>query len=285
MFGRPRHAPPTHTNRGFVVGLSRAFAGALLFSFPMFMTMEMWWLGFTIEPARLLIVVLLTLPLLTAVSYYVGFEDTGCFLNDLVDAFVAFAVGFLTSAAMLFLFDVIHPGLAPQEILGKIVVQTLVAALGAILAQSQLGGDRGDRSDPERRKRHASYTGQLFLMAVGAIFLGMSPAPTDEIPRIAHQMHDFHVVILALATLLLMHAFVYYVGFHGQEKRRHPKIAAASVFLRFTVAGYALVLVAEAYLLWTFGRFDGVDPESAVRMTVVASFPGALGAAASRLLL
>jgi hypothetical protein len=34
-------------NRVFLVGLGRAFGGALIFSLPMLMTMEMWWLGFS----------------------------------------------------------------------------------------------------------------------------------------------------------------------------------------------------------------------------------------------
>ena len=33
--------------------LGRAFGGALLFSLPLLMTMEMWWFGFTLHPARL----------------------------------------------------------------------------------------------------------------------------------------------------------------------------------------------------------------------------------------
>ena len=34
----------------FAVDLLRAFGGAMLFSLPMLMTMEMWWLGFYMEP-------------------------------------------------------------------------------------------------------------------------------------------------------------------------------------------------------------------------------------------
>jgi len=40
--------PQIHTNKTFLVGLARAFAGAILFSFPILMTMEMWSLGFAI---------------------------------------------------------------------------------------------------------------------------------------------------------------------------------------------------------------------------------------------
>lgn len=43
------------TDKEFAEGIGRAFAGALLFSLPILMTMEMWWLGFSMEPWRLIL--------------------------------------------------------------------------------------------------------------------------------------------------------------------------------------------------------------------------------------
>lgn len=66
---------PAHVSR-FLIGLARALAGALLFSIPMLMTMEMWFLGFYMERERLLILLLLNLPLLVCLSHRIGFERT-----------------------------------------------------------------------------------------------------------------------------------------------------------------------------------------------------------------
>ncbi len=41
-----------NANRRFFVDLVQAFGGAILFSFPMLMTMEMWWLGFYMDGLR-----------------------------------------------------------------------------------------------------------------------------------------------------------------------------------------------------------------------------------------
>ncbi len=286
MFASSAKKTCSHTNGFFLVGLARAFAGASLFSFPTLMTMEMWWLGFTVEPARLALMLALSLPLLVALSYYVGFEDTPTLLNDVVDAFVACAVGFVTSAVVLALFCVIGPGMPTEEIVGKIVIQSVVASIGAMLAQSELGGGGVEKGKAGRRKRHARYTGQLFLMGIGAIFLAMNPAPTEEIQLIAFQMSGPHLVALGVFSLGLMQAFVYHVDFRGQEHRRsRPGFSSFGVFLKFTVPGYALVLLIGLYLLWTFGRIDGLSLVEATKLTVVVGFPASLGAAASRLIL
>lgn len=283
-----------HTNKTFLVGLARAFAGAIIFSFPLVMTMEMWSLGITIEPFRLALFMFLAVPLLVGLSYFIGFEHTSCIKDDVIDAFVAYAVGFITAAGLLFLFSIIDFGMSPAEIVGIVSIQAVIAAIGALLAQSQLGqqdsdseNDDEDEAEQEQNveRRNTTYGGQMFLMGVGAIFLAMNPAPTEEIVLIGYKMNDAHIIALALGTIILMHAFVYKVEFRGQESRHPKESSILSVFLRYTVVGYALVLLISFYLIWTFGHIEGLSAEHLVKTVIVMSFPGALGAAASRLIL
>ena len=274
-----------NTNKRFLIGLARAFAGAILFSFPIIMTMEMWSLGFAIEHYRLTLFIIIAIPLLVGLSYFIGFEDTSSFLDDIVDAFVAYAVGFVTSALMLFLFNVLDFSMSFDEIIGKISIQAVVAAIGAMLAQSELGGNKKEKQNADKKRRNAMYGGELFLMAVGAIFLAMNPAPTEEIVLIGYKMTDVSVILLAIFSIILMHIFVYKVGFRGQEKHKPEDSSFWSIFLRFTIVGYALVLMISLYLVWTFGHTDGLSFEDTVKITVVMGFPGTLGAAASRLIL
>ena len=275
----------THTNKQFLVGLARAFAGATLFVIPMIMTMEMWSLGFTIERYRLILFILFAVPLLVGLSYFIGFEDTSNFIDDVIDAFVAYAVGFVTSAILLFLFNLLDFSMPLNEIVGKISVQAVIAAIGAMLAQSQLGMSSKDKENEEKKKRGANYAGELFLMLVGAIFLAINTAPTEEIILLAYKMSDAQIIAVAIFSMILMHAFVYQVEFRGQEKRRPEDASFWSLFLRYTVAGYAIVLLISLYLLWTFGRTDGLNMEDILKISIVMGFPGALGAAASRLIL
>jgi uncharacterized membrane protein len=74
---------------------------------------------------------------------------------------------------------VLTPGMSGSELVGKVAVQAVPGSIGALLAQSQLGG----RAEEQQAKRfEAGYGGQLFLMAVGAVFLALSVAPTEEMP-------------------------------------------------------------------------------------------------------
>jgi putative integral membrane protein (TIGR02587 family) len=287
---RAERTPPAH----FAVGLARAMGGALIFGLPMLMTMEMWWLGFTMDPLRLALLLVVTLPLLVGLSHVSGFERTFDLRQDAADACVACAVGFVVGAAALALFGVLRPGMSLDELLGKVALQAVPGSIGALLAQSQLGGRSDEegsgevgREEGEGGGRPSSHASQLFLMAVGALFLAFNVAnvaPTEEILLIGYQTGPWYALALVAASLVVMHAFVYALEFTGQEAVP-PGTPAWSVFLRYTVTGYAVVLLICAYVLWTFGRLDGTGASDGLAAVLVLGFPGAVGAAAARLIL
>jgi len=267
--------------RKFLRGLARAFAGAVIFSLPLMMTMEMWSLGFHGDRSRLALFLLMSVPLLVGLSHYSGFEKTFCWQDDVVDAFVALAVGFTGSGFFLWLMGVIEPGLGFGDVLGKIALQSVPASIGALLSTSQFGSRE---EEDEEQERFTTYFGELFLMAVGALFLALSVAPTDEMSLIAFLMAPWQSVVLALVSLLLMHAFVYAVEFSGTAEI--PEATSKwSLFFMFTIPGYAIALLISLYVLWTFGRLDDTEPATIVATTIVLGFPAAVGAAAARLII
>jgi putative integral membrane protein (TIGR02587 family) len=265
----------------FFLGLARACGGALVFSLPMLMTMEMWQLGFSLSHVRLALLLLVTLPLLVGLSHYMGYEATFGWQEDVVDAFVAVAVGFIVPALILSLFAIVTSAMPLNEIVGKISLQAVPASIGAMFAQSELGSRQAEQGP---KQRHAGYGGEIFIMAAGALFLGLNVAPTEEMVLLAYKTSAWHSVAIALVSLLVMHAFVYAVEFQGQAEIP-PGTPFGSVFIRFTVVGYAVVLVISFYLLWTFGRLEGFAFRQILSMLVVLGFPCAVGAAAARLLL
>jgi putative integral membrane protein (TIGR02587 family) len=268
-------------NRKFFVGLARAFGAAVFFSLPLLMTMEMWWLGFYMDRLRLALFMLLMIPMLIGLDHYSGFKETTSWGEDAVDGMVAYGVGFVASAVVLLLFNVINGSMPLREILGKVALQAVPASFGAVLASSQLGGEK---SEEKERKRHAGYAAEVFFMTAGAVFLAFNVAPTEEMILIAFVMTPWHGMALAVASLLLMHAFVYAVNFRGTPSA--PKGTPGwSLFLRYTVVGYAVALLVSAYVLWTFGRYEDSAVFTYLMEAVVLGFPASLGAAAARLIL
>ena len=101
---------------------------------------------------------------------------------------------------------------------------------------------------------------------------------------IAYQTSVWHSIALVLVSLLIMHAFVYALEFQGTASIP-PETAFWSVFFRYTVVGYAVALLMSLYILWTFGRTDGLAFYQMMSILIVLGFPSAVGVAAARLIL
>ena len=259
------------TNTAYALGLGRAFVGALLFALPLFMTMEMWAVGAGGSQFRIAVLLAATFPVLVGLSYFAGFEHAFGVVDHVLDAFAAFAVAAVTGAVALGLFGVFSAGESFAGIVGKIAIVTFPAALGALLADKQLGRKASDADDEGRR-----YGARLFLMLVGALFVALNVAPTEEITLIAFQISPLQAVLLALVSLALLHALLFWVDFSRSEAREQQNFW--SVLLRLSFAGYAICMLTSLFLLWVFGRADGASLAQLAEYVVVLSFAAVLGA-------
>lgn len=283
------HAPVSATraaeeNHKLLIGIARAFGGAILFSLPLLMTMEMWSLGATMSRARLAGFMLLMIPLLIGLDHFSGFQRTTSWAEDAVDGMIAYGVGTAASAVILPVLGIVEFSMPLGEIVGIVALQAVPASLGAVLAASQFGSAEEDDDARGEESDSRAYPADLLFMVSGAVFLAFNVAPTEEMVLIAAKMPAALGVVTALLTLGLMHAFVYAVRFRGA-----PSVPAGipqwSLLLRFTVVGYAVALLVSGYVLWIFGRFtDQAYLVCAMEMVVLA-FPAGLGAAAARLII
>lgn len=268
------------SNRQYALGIARACGGALLFSLPILMTMETWQLGFHMERLRLAGLLLLMLPLLIGLAYYLGFEETTGLLDAVLDAFAALAVAASLAAVILYVFGVLRADTSADEWIGKVGLQSITGSFGALLAQSQFGRS----SDHHGRRRAGGDFAEYFFMATGALFLSANIAPTEEVVLIAHMMTPWHTIALVALSLVVMHAFVYALEFKGQHERA-AQVTFWREFSRFTVIGYLIAAAISSYFCWSFGYFDGLPFEEALQIGIVLAFPAAVGAAAARLVL
>jgi putative integral membrane protein (TIGR02587 family) len=280
-------ADPSHDKRGeqaqasnhnFALDIAHDFGGAIIFSLPLLMTMEMWALGFYMDRFRLALFLLLAFATVMGLSYFEGGEET--FRIEVLDALTACAVGYVVATVMLLLLGIIKPGLSADELIGKVALHAVPCSIGAILARRQLGAERTHKE----HRRQEQYPGKIFLMAVGAIFLAFQLAPTEEMVLIGQMITGWHATVLALLSLCIMQAFLYSI----EAKSRESPFSAGffwGVFMHLTIVGYALALLLSLYVLWTFGRLEGEALREAMLSIIVLGFPAALGASAARLIL
>src|SRR5688572_12343731 len=200
--GRKRGEQRKTSDHDFGVDLVHDFGGAILFSFPLLMTMEMWWLGFYMDRLRLALFLTLAFLMVMGISYLEGREET--FKIEVLDALVACATGYTVATVMLLLFGIIKWGMSADEIIGKIALHAIPCSIGAILARRQL---EAEETKKEARRREG-YHAKLFLMGVGAIFLAFQLAPTEEIILIGYMMTEVHAALLVLVSLCMMQAFL-----------------------------------------------------------------------------
>ncbi|HYD71930.1 MAG TPA: TIGR02587 family membrane protein [Candidatus Binatia bacterium] len=259
-------------NVKYAEGLGRALLGASLFALPLFMTMEMWQFGFAMERTRLAALLLLVFPLLVGLSYFAGFERAFGVIDHVLDAFAAIAVAAFAGACILALIGVLAPDQPAEEWLGKIAVVTFPGAIGALLADKQMsaGGERDVDAD-------RSYLGRIFLIAVGALFVALNVAPTDEMTLIAYRISPWQAALLAIVSVAVLHALLFWVDLPGRDRRRGAN-GFFSILLRYSFAGYGVCALASLLLLWAFGRTDGVGLGELVEFVVVLAFPAVLGA-------
>jgi putative integral membrane protein (TIGR02587 family) len=261
-------------NLQYAAGLMRALLGAMIFALPLTMTMEMWELGVTIEPARLVILLVAAFPMLVVLSYYAGFEKTFSLLDNVLDVFAAIAVSAIACLAMLFLFGAIAVDTPPNEIAGKLSVLSFGASIGALLADKQFN-DEVSREDASEMSR--GFAATLFVMSIGAIFLSLNIAPTEEVQLIAVTISPALATTLATLSLLALGIILSFAD---------PATARSSWVckVRRALAGYGVCLILSAIILWCFGRLDGIGLAEAVETVVVLGFPAALGAGAAKLI-
>lgn len=254
-----------------------------MFSLPLLYTMEVWWAGFTAGPLRLLVYGGVTFVLLLGYNHYAGMHHDATFLEVVIDSVEEMGIGLLLAAGLLLLMGQIRSGMDYTEVLGKIFVEAMTVAIGVSVGSGQLGAD----NDKAGRKRESlqddlRFGRQLVIGGCGATLFAANIAPTEEVVMIATEISDAQLLGFMLLSLVLAALILYYIEFAGSRRFvRRGDLAAVVVG---TVSSYAVALVVAAAVLWFFGRFDQVAPQTMLAQTIVLGLAATLGASAGRLL-
>jgi len=267
---------------------ARGIAGGLLFSLPLLYTMEVWWGGFVARAWHLVFYVVVTFIVLLGYNRYAGLRQNASFAEVAIDSVEEIGIGLLLAAFILLLLGRITFDMGMSEIMGKIVIEAMTVAIGVSVGTAQLGTEGEDQNDAGMEHDEAgqgppSFVSQVVMAFCGAILIAGNIGPTEEVIMIGAEVTSWHLVSIALVSVLLGTLILFFSNFAGSgNKVLHGSVVemVAGVVMTYTVA-----LVASALILLFFGRFEGVSPVIALGYTVVLGLPSILGASAGRLLL
>lgn len=268
----------------------RGLAGGLIFSLPLLYTMEMWAVGSLARPERLLAYLIFVFLLLLGYNRYAGLRHDAGWAEVAIDSVEELGLGVLTSAALLFLIGRIGPESTFAEAFGRIITEAGVVAVGFSVGTAQLGAeDEGEsgmgggqrRGKDEQEMVH--FGGQLVITLCGAVLFAANVAPTEEILIIAIETPAARLLGVAALSMLIGALILYFTNFASAS--RYSPTETHGQAIRGTIITYAVALLASAFILWFFGRFDDQALEVCIGQIIVLGLPSTLGASAGRLLL
>ena len=274
----------TH-NRPIVESLQeygRGLAGGLLFSLPLLYTMEVWFTGFIAAPWRLLVYLAATFALLLGYNNYAGIRHDSDWTDVVVDSFEELGLGLVTATGLLMLLGRLDASQSWREIIGKIVVEAGIVAIGFSVGTAQLGTGENEQ-EGRGSETAASVSSQAVIALCGAVLFAVNIAPTEEVKVIALEVGPTRLMLIMALSAALGLMILYFSSFARSEK--FSKMESKSQAFTGGVITYGIALMSSAAMLWFFGRFDGCSVELAVAQIVVLGLPATLGASAGRLLL
>jgi len=274
----------------------RGACGGFLFGIPLLYTMEVWWVGSTAQPPRIMMAIAGTFIAVFWLNRTEGFRRTRRSrpYEAFMDTVEAMAIGLLCATMVLILLRELTLDTSLREALGKVIFESVPFALGVALAGQFLGDTRDaepqppEPSSPSRTDAAGSLNATLADVGatlIGAIVIGFNISPTDEIPMVAAAVSAPWLLSIIAASLLISYGIVFEAGFADQRKRQQQQ----GLFQRplsETVMSYLVSLIAAMIMLWFFERLTLSDPWTMwLEQTLLLGLPATIGGAAGRLTL
>ncbi len=290
--------------------LGRGVCGGFLFGIPLFYTIEVWWIGSSVSPLRLIVVLLTTLGVSYLLSRTEGFRKAKATRENeaIGDAIEALALGLICATLTLVLLRQITLETPFSEALGKIIFESVPFSLGVSLSNQLLqeASDTGTQaanssqrsSQSPRQIKSLPLTqrsapdnalnetiADIGATLVGATIIAFSIAPTDEVTVLVSAIDGPWLMLNVLLSLVLSYGIVFEANFANQKQRR----SQTGIFqgpLSETVISYLVSLLAAGLMLIFFRKLDPSAPfELAFRQVLILGLPATIGGAAGRLAL
>ena len=268
--------------------------GGLLFSFPLLYTMEIWYAGFLAQPYQLIVMMLATFLLLLGYNRFAGMHPGTTWKNVIIDSFEEMGIGLVMSFCILLMLNIIQLGEnSANEIMGKVITEAMFVSIGVSIGTAQLGNSAKEENGEEDKEpseaeekgkeRRSSRVALVVLALCGSIIVGGSVAPTEEVLLIAIEAKPYHILVIAIASILLSLIVCYFSDFKGIDRPDDQPTFYDIVFE--TCLTYCTALIASAFVIWYFFGFGDTAFWNILAQCVVLGLIASLGASAGRLLI
>jgi putative integral membrane protein (TIGR02587 family) len=267
--------------------LMRGIAGAFLFGVPFLYTMEVWWKGNFTSPPRMMLMLGMAYLALVLLNLQGGFraEQARTRAQILAESAEGLAIALLTASLSLLLLGLLRFDTGIDILMGRIITLSLPFAIGVGIANNILLNTSSDEPSPAKKNNHAwrSTLADARASMLGAIVVGASIAPTDEIPMIASSLSPVRLLAIMISSLLLSYIIVFEANF-GAQKRRRSHTGFFQSPISETLGSYLISLAISMLMLWLFQGVRVGDPVNQwVSYIIVLGLPSTIGGAAGRL--
>jgi putative integral membrane protein (TIGR02587 family) len=266
----------------------RGACGGFLFGIPLLYTMEVWWIGSVAEPPLMLLAIAITYIVIFLLNRTAGFRKIEKIqaVDAARNSVEAIAIGIVCATIMLNILREINSDVPLDEMLGKVLFESLPFTLGVALANQFLSGDRvgqeGQRPYKKKSEINATFS-DIGATLIGAAVIALNIAPTDEVVMLASALSGGRLLAIIAASLIISYGIVFQSGFADQQKRMQQQ----GIFQRpmsETLASYLVSLLAAAFMLWFFHQLSFSDPWTMwLQYTLILGLPATIGGAAGRL--
>lgn len=260
----------------------RGVTGALLVvGLSMLFTMETWWLSWQLPVGHLALVSGLGLAAVFVLVRNVGFREgagggDGSRLRLVTDFAELVMQSFVAAYVALLAFGVVDLGESPVTVVRLGLVQVVPFGFGAAIANLLL-------AEPDTPIEEEAFPHNLGVFAIGAVFLTLPIAPTEEVVVIARNAGWPRLAALVVLSVGVVHLVLHELEFRGHrdrvEGRRHLTQLGSAV------TAYAVGVLVATALLFGVGQFQGRALSEVVQLVIVTSFPAATGASAGEVVL
>ena len=259
---------------------SRGIVGGLLFSLPLLYTMEVWWTGFIASPEKLIGFIVFTFLLLLGYNRHSGMRSDASFKDVLHESVEEIALAFIVAFLFLLLINKIGLSMSFREIAGKVIVESMVVAIGVSVGTAQLG-QKTRKKGEEKAKDRGGLLQMVVLAICGGVLVSSSVAPTEEILKIAIVSEPSHLLAMVITSILISGVVLFFSDFKGTG---HLEGGVPKMALHLLVS-YLSALVVSALMLWFFDRIRNYGFDLVLAEIIVLAIPASLGASAGRLLI